>query len=1025
EHRALARALLTGKPKSDRIYAIVGQDKQIQWKNPSLKGPATLLWTFPGQGTQSPGMGQSLAQNNPIFRQHWQRLATLIQKSAGWDLTQIINDQSPTSKLHQTEFAQPAIFCCSLALAYTLRDLQLEPEVLIGHSIGEIAAATYAGLWSEETACAIIVKRGQLMAQMPHGGMSAVAIDALNLRSILHKDLDIAAINTSQSCVIAGPLDALSEQEREFTARSLKFTRLRTSHAFHSRSMDAIVKPFRDFVGQFRTQALSKNIYSTKTGQLLSQSQASDPLFWAEHLRDPVLFHDALLSLSQQNASILALEVGSGSVSSTLCKRGLPHIEVRAVPILDQAHSEWPSYLQAIGELWVHGFSFDRSAALDLTQQQPLWKPGYPFARKRYFVEIDKTKNTAHQNSINHIQERSITMSVQKEQRWEAICKEVIVALEEASGLESLRDKLQISFFDLGLDSLFLTQASLTVGERLGLRISFRQMSEDLTSIQAIVDYAVRELPSDRFNPSVPPAAPLAPASVALSYQAPEPPARLVSAALGVPMTTASNSFPAGANQQLEQLFNQQLDIMRMQMQVLTNQTHQPLSTPQSASAVKIDTQSALPIAQPSLMAVSTPGPSAQDLDAPPPKQAFGAIARISTDRLSAEEKQNTTVQSFTKGYNGKTRKSKDFAAKNRGWMADPRVVTGFRPNFKELVYPLVTDRSSGPYLWDIDGNQYIDMLNGFGSNFFGHAPDFIKDILHKQIDAGYEIGPQFHLVGEASEMAASMTGHDRVAWCNTGSEAVLGCIRIARTVTGKKKIVSFLGSYHGINDEVIVRSNAKQKPYPAAPGILPNSVENMLVLDYGTEQSLAIIEKEINNLAAVLVEPVQSRRPEFVPVEFWRRLRQITERAGVPLIFDEVITGFRYHPGGIQRAFNIQADLISYGKVVGGGLPIGMIGGKKRFMDALDGGAWRFGDESVPEIGVTYFAGTFVRHPLAIAAAFASLKQIQKTGGTLQEQTNARADRLCKELNQVFEQMLVPYHYCNLGSLMKLKTTD
>jgi glutamate-1-semialdehyde aminotransferase len=243
--------------------------------------------------------------------------------------------------------------------------------------------------------------------------------------------------------------------------------------------------------------------------------------------------------------------------------------------------------------------------------------------------------------------------------------------------------------------------------------------------------------------------------------------------------------------------------------------------------------------------------------------------------------------------------------------------------------------------------------------------------------------------------------------------------------VTGKKKIVSFQGSYHGINDEVIVRSNAKRKAFPAAPGIMPNSVENMLVLDYGTEESLAIIEKEIGQLAAVLVEPVQSRRPEFVPLEFWRRLRQITEKHGVPLIFDEVITGFRYHPGGVQQAFGVQADLSSYGKVVGGGLPIGMIAGKKRFMDALDGGFWSFGDESIPEVGVTYFAGTFVRHPLAIAAAYATLKEIQITGGRLQNETNARSDQLCKELNAIFDQLQVPYHYCNFGSLMKLKVTD
>ncbi len=1013
EHRALARAYLKSKPGQHNSYGILGQNKTVQWHTPSLKDKPKLLWAFPGQGTQQLGMGQGLAEQHPIFRKHWDRLAKIVQSLSGWNLTDVINDPSPDSRLHQTEYAQPAIFCCSLAMAYTLQELQLEPDAMIGHSIGEIAAACFAGLWSDEDACAIIVKRAQLMGQLAAGGMCAVAMRADELKAILHSDLDIAAINGTKSIVIAGPKEALEKQETEFTKQGLKFSRLQTSHAFHSRAMDPIVSTFKEYVTQFPRHSITKSIYSAKSGKLMTQEQAANPQYWADHLRDPVMFYEALQAFGQEGGPILALEIGSGSISSTLCKRGLPNLPLRSVPTLNQPDQEWFSFLRAIGELWIHGLTFDRLAALDLKQQTPLWIPGYPFTKKRYFIDIDDTKPMNIQTSQEPMLERSMAMSFQKDQRREAICKEVIAALEESSGLETLRDSLQTSFFDLGLDSLFLTQASLTVGERLGLRISFRQMSEDLSSVQAIVDYAVRELPADRFI-STPSAAIAGETPASAQAVAPLPQA----ANFMTPVSTIAYT-PTASSNYLEHLFNQQMEIMRMQMQVLTH----PSQAIPSAAPVLPGIRTELAIPTPPVPPAATL--SAQDQDAAPPKLAFGAIARISTDRLSAEEKQIATVRSFTEHYNNKTNKSKSFAAKHRTSMADPRVVTGFRPNFKELTYPVVTNRSSGPYVWDIDGHRYIDMLNGFGSNFFGHAPDFIKEILHKQVDAGYEIGPQFHLVGEASEMAAALTGHDRVAWCNTGSEAVLGCLRIARTVTGKKKVVSFLGSYHGINDEVIVRSNAKRKPYPAAPGIMPNSVENMLVLDYGTDESLAIIEREIENLAAVLVEPVQSRRPEFVPVEFWRRLRQITERAGVPLIFDEVITGFRYHPGGVQQAFGIQADLTSYGKVVGGGLPIGMIGGKKRFMDALDGGSWRFGDDSVPEVGVTYFAGTFVRHPLAIAAAYATLKQIQTTGGQLQKDTNARADRLGRELNAIFEQMAVPYHYCNFGSLMKLKTTD
>ena len=312
--------------------------------------------------------------------------------------------------------------------------------------------------------------------------------------------------------------------------------------------------------------------------------------------------------------------------------------------------------------------------------------------------------------------------------------------------------------------------------------------------------------------------------------------------------------------------------------------------------------------------------------------------------------------------------------------MADPRVVSGFRPLTKEIVYPIVVNRSKGSRVWDIDGNEYIDALNGFGSNFLGYQPDVITKVLTEQIENGYEIGPQHELAGDVCKLICELTGFDRAALCNTGSEAVLGAMRIARTITGRSRIVAFAGSYHGINDEVIVRGTKKLKTIPAAPGIMPEVVQNMLILEYGTNETLRIIKERADDIAAVLVEPVQSRRPEFQPVQFLKEVREITKNSNTVLIFDEVITGFRMHPGGAQAMFGVKADIGTYGKVIGGGMPIGAIAGVKLYMDALDGGFWQYGDASQPEAGVTYFAGTFVRHPLALAAAHASLVYMKGT---------------------------------------------
>ena len=306
-----------------------------------------------------------------------------------------------------------------------------------------------------------------------------------------------------------------------------------------------------------------------------------------------------------------------------------------------------------------------------------------------------------------------------------------------------------------------------------------------------------------------------------------------------------------------------------------------------------------------------------------------------------------------------------------------------------------------------------------------GNQPEVIKKALLQQIEEGYEIGPQHEKSGEVCKLICEFTKMDRAGLCNTGSEAVLGAMRIARTVTGRSTIVAFSGSYHGIVDEVIVRGTKKLKSFPAAPGITPEAVHNMLILDYGTDYALRIIRERAHDLAAVLVEPIQSRRPEFVPVEFLKEVRKITEESGTALIFDEVISGFRFHPAGAQGLFDITADIGTYGKVAGAGISIGIIAGKKRFMDALDGGFWQFGDDSVPEAGVTYFAGTFVRHPLALATAKASLEYLKEQGPQLQEELNRNTDYLAGKLNAIAEQYRTPIFVAHFGSLWKIKYNE
>jgi glutamate-1-semialdehyde aminotransferase/acyl carrier protein len=563
------------------------------------------------------------------------------------------------------------------------------------------------------------------------------------------------------------------------------------------------------------------------------------------------------------------------------------------------------------------------------------------------------------------------------------------------------------NFIELGLDSLALTQVALQLQKTFALKITFRELMESCSSFERLAMHIDRLLPPD----------------LAAAADVPTPQTASVP-----PMTTTTTSqvpgiAPVYSGSMVQDVIQQQMLIMQQQLALLAGAGTAAVAAPAPAAVATVP----VPAPTAAVGAASVESSAGQDEEAAlahttyDVKKAFGAIARIHSSSTELTARQRVRLDAFMRRYTERTRCSKEYTQEHRAHLADPRVVNGFRPLLKEMIYQIVVDRSKGSKVWDIDGNEYVDALNGFGMNLFGWQPDFVVDAIHRQIDAGYEIGPQHPLAGVVARQICELTGFDRAALCNTGSEAVMGTVRIARTVTGRDTLVIFTGSYHGIFDEVIVRGTKKLRSVPAAPGILRNTAENVLVLEYGTPESLAIIRERASSIAAVLVEPVQSRRPDFQPREFLQELRAITSDAGALLIFDEVVTGFRSHPRGAQAVLGIDADLASYGKVVGGGFPIGVIAGKRQYMDALDGGGWQYGDNSIPTVGVTYFAGTFVRHPLALAAAHAVLDHLKAAGPVLQERLNARTTALMDELNAFCSGVGAPVKLTHFASVWRI----
>ncbi len=999
-----------------------------------------VVFMFPGQGATYARMGCGLRESEPAFREALEACGAALGADFGFDLLErLASDESDA--LLPTSVMQPATFAIEYALARWWQSQGIEPVAMIGHSVGEFVAATLAGVFSLHDAIRLVARRGALMQAQPGGGMLSVRLDRETLEARLPQGVSLAAENAPAACVVAGTDAQLEDFRRALEADGIACRLLHTSHAFHSAMMAPAVAPFRAEVEGVERHPPRCPIVSTTTGEWLDETLATSPDYWASHLREPVLFSRALSTVLESPTAAL-LEVGPRTNLASLARM---HAQVsrQHVPLVsslsDDSASEARHLRRALGGLWSGGIAL-RPGRLDTRgSRRRVRLPTYPFERQRFWLDAPSaTRNVvqlpaaaaAQENPMPHLVTAndslpSATPVPPAPDRKARLVTQLRGAIEDVSGIDMDDAEAEANFIEIGLDSLVLTQVALQLQKTFATKVTFRQLMSDTSSLASLAAYLDSQMPAE----TAPAAAASVPAPAVSA--APVPSIDAVPEPLPAP---AAGALQAGGQDRalVQQVIAQQMQLMSQQLALLGGAA--PLAPAASAGSA------AMAPAPASMPAVDTPVPATAVQDATPAaagegddetaaiahtrydlKKAFGAIARIdSNGQLELGTAQRAALDAFMARYVARTPRSKAYTSRHRKHMADPRVVNGFRPLTKEIVYQIVIERSRGPRMWDLDGNEYVDALNGFGMSLFGWQPDFIMDAVRRQLDQGIDIGPQHPLAGEVSEMICELTGHDRAALCNTGSEAVLGALRLARTVTGRETLVVFNGSYHGIIDEVIVRGTRKLKSVPAAPGILRNTAEHVLVLDYGTPEAMQVIRERAHEIAAVLVEPVQSRRPDFRPVEFLRELREVTAEAGAALIFDEVITGFRAHPGGTQAMFGVKADIATYGKVVGGGQPIGAIAGSREFMDALDGGQWEYGDDSVPTVGVTYFAGTFVRHPMALAAAHAVLTEMKKQGGALQEGLNARTTAMVEEINAFCASRGAPVEVRHFASVWK-----
>jgi glutamate-1-semialdehyde 2,1-aminomutase len=284
---------------------------------------------------------------------------------------------------------------------------------------------------------------------------------------------------------------------------------------------------------------------------------------------------------------------------------------------------------------------------------------------------------------------------------------------------------------------------------------------------------------------------------------------------------------------------------------------------------------------------------------------------------------------------------------------------------------PLFIRKAKGAYLYDEDGNRYIDLINSWGPMILGHAYPAIEEAIKEAVSASPSFGAPTAREVEMAELVCSMVPSvEKVRMVNSGTEATMSAIRVARGFTGRDKIIKMEGCYHGHGDSFLIAagSGALTFGYPDSPGVTKGTAQDTLIAPFNDLQAIeTLIAKNPDEIAALILEPVVGNMGCVIPAEgYLKGLRELCTRHGIILIFDEVMTGFRLAPGGAQELYGVTPDMSTLGKIIGGGLPVGAYGGRKEIMD------------SVSPAGPIYQAGTLSGNPMAMAAGLVMLKHLK-----------------------------------------------
>ena len=964
-----------------------------------------VAFIFSGQGDVFPGMGMGLYEEYPVYRAAIDECAALLGASLGQDLLSILSPEN-TQLVEKPIWSQTALFCIQYALTRLWDSVGLKPTAVAGHSIGEFAASVAAGAVPLSTALDAIVIRAELMEGLPdRGGMSVVLADRPTLEKALRElgdpSISIAVENGPANFVASGNQEALLELKKLLAKTNVRCHPLPVTHAFHSGLMDPLLDVFEHKITDRLDSAHpSISYFSSLEGKRLDRTSSLDANYWRRHCRRPVLFAPTVNAMLESGITCF-IEIGPATTMVGLIRQLSP--QVLAISSLSSPQA-W-GLESAMTKAWANGIAINWEGLPSHQSKPNIPLPLYPFNRRPYWL---KKIEQADQQSLIEIND--MTINKNSAARLEEVLTKLLTIFSSLLRVPEESIDADAQLIEMGADSLILVSGVNTIENEFGLKLEIQQLFEEVTSLSAIAAYIVTNTKAPEVGIEISQSV-----NTAVEIQENK---NIRPSVPNQPVEFGGSELPEvskGDASDLAKLITAQTQLMARHLELLQGVNNDPRKKPQQTGVDSKHVESNI-----SSIVKATP-PSNNDRSSP-----LRALNQPISKGSSLTTDQQKHMDQLMERYLGKTAESKRLAQACRSQLADSRASVGFRFSTKEVLYPITGADSTGSRIIDVDGNEYVDLTMGFGVLLFGNKPSHMNGALEEELSHGFQLGPRSAVMHEVASLFCELTHKERVAFTNSGTEAVMTALRLARAATKRDKIVIFEGAYNGHSDGTLAKrvkdQNGVWRSEPVSPGIPKNVASDCIVVEYGSDESLEIIRQAADEIGAVLVEPVQSRNLEQQPVDFLRKLRALTHDLDIALIFDEMITGFRVDPAGIQGLWGIEADLATYGKIVGGGTPIGAVAGRSRFMDGIDGGTWQYGDDSYPSAQRTYFGGTFCQHPVSMAGCLATLRELKAQGPALQQNLNNRMKVFADRVNKFFESESLQLRIVFFGSIFTFR---